>query len=270
MSKAFRDYLKDNGIHIHQSAPYAYQQNGHIERLIRTLMDKAQAMCLHTCLPDSYWKFAILHAAHVYNVMSMNWLNWRTPLVLLKGEKPSVSHLRVFGCGAYVHLPDETQKGKLQLKSQLMVYLGVSARSEHNYLFMCPNNTLHTSTHAIFDEHLFPKCSGTRPHQPVSHALRKPHKDTSNGHESDLEVIDDGTVKQDPPHRPQPVVQPPVQTPSLAPPAMPPPLSPTPVTPPHSHPLLLDHPLSNMVNRNTMLLSIQEIYTENTANPPIR
>jgi hypothetical protein len=26
-SKAFRDYLKDNGIHIHQSAPYAHQQN---------------------------------------------------------------------------------------------------------------------------------------------------------------------------------------------------------------------------------------------------
>jgi transposase InsO family protein len=30
-SKAFRDYLKDNGIHIHQSAPYAHQQNGRAE-----------------------------------------------------------------------------------------------------------------------------------------------------------------------------------------------------------------------------------------------
>jgi hypothetical protein len=92
-------------------------------------MDKAQAMCLHACLPDFYWEFAILHAAHVYNMMLMNWLNWRTPLELLKGEKPSVSHLQVFGCGAYVHLPDETRKGKLQPKSQLMVYLGVSAGS---------------------------------------------------------------------------------------------------------------------------------------------
>jgi hypothetical protein len=235
MSKAFRDYLKDNGIHIHQSAPYAHQQNSHAERLIRTLMDKAQAMRLHACLPDSYWEFAILHAAHVYNMTPMNQLNWRTPLELLKGEKPSVSHLRVFGCGAYMHLPDETRKGKLQPKSQLMVYLGVSAGSEHNYLFMRPNNALHTSAHAIFDEYLFPKCSGTQPHKPVSHAPRNPHKDTPNGHESDSEVIDDDVALPAPPCQP-PVVQPPVRTPSPAPPVTPPPLPPAPVTPPRSHP----------------------------------
>jgi hypothetical protein len=234
-SKAFRDYLKDNGIHIHQSAPYAHQQNGHAERLIRTLMDKAQTMYFHTCLPDSYWEFAILHAAHVYNMMLMNWLNWRTPLELLKGAKPSVSHLRVFRCGAYVHLPDETRKGKLQPKSQLMVYLGVSAGSEHNYLFMHPNNALHTSAHAIFNKHLFSKCSGARPHKPVSHVPYNPHKHTPNRHESDLEVIDDDVVSQDPPRQP-PVVQLPVRTPSPAPPATPPPLPPAPVTPPCSHP----------------------------------
>ena len=72
MSKAFRYYLKDNGIHIHQSMPYTHQQNGHTKRLIWTLMDKAQAMRLHTCLSDSYWEFTILHAAHVYNMMPMN------------------------------------------------------------------------------------------------------------------------------------------------------------------------------------------------------
>ena len=60
MSKAFRDYLKDNGIHIHQSMPYAHKQNGCAEQLIQTLMDKAQAMHLHACLPDSYWEFAIV------------------------------------------------------------------------------------------------------------------------------------------------------------------------------------------------------------------
>jgi hypothetical protein len=234
-SKVFRDYLKDNGIHIHQSAPYAHQQNSRAERLIRTLTDKAQAMRLHACLPDSYWEFAILHAAHVYNMTLMNRLNWRTPLELLKGEKPSVSHRRIFGCGAYVHLPDETRKGKLQPKSQLMVYLGVSAGSEHNYLFMRPNNTLHTSAHDIFDEHLFPKCSGARPHKPVSHAPRIPHKDTPNGHESDPEVVDDDAALPAPPRQP-PVVQPPVRTPSPTSPATPPPFSPAPVTPPRSHP----------------------------------
>jgi hypothetical protein len=199
-SRAFRDYLKHNGIHIHQSAPYAHQQNSHAKQLIWTLMDKAQAMHLHACLPGSYWDFAFLHATQVYNMTPMNRLNWRTPLELLKGEKPSVSHLRVFRCGAYVHIPDYIRKGKLQPKSQLMVYLGISARSEHNYLFMCPNNALHTSVHAIFDEHLFPQYSGARPDKPVSHAPHNPHKDTPIGHKSDPEVIDDDVVLQDPPH----------------------------------------------------------------------
>jgi hypothetical protein len=134
-----------------------------------------------------------------------------------------------------MHLPDETRKGKLQPKSQLMVYLGVSAGSEHNYLFMRPNNALHTSAHAIFDEYLFPKCSGTQPHKPVSHAPRNPHKDTPNGHESDSEVIDNDVALPAPPCQP-PVVQPPVRTPSPAPPVTPPPLPPAPVTPPRSHP----------------------------------
>jgi hypothetical protein len=43
-SKAFTEYMRDNGIHIQQSAPYAHQQNGRAERLIRTIMDKAQPM----------------------------------------------------------------------------------------------------------------------------------------------------------------------------------------------------------------------------------
>ena len=69
MSKAFRDYLKDNRIHIHQSAPYAHQQNGCAEQLIHIHMDKAQAIHLHTCLLDSYWEFMILHMAHSYNII---------------------------------------------------------------------------------------------------------------------------------------------------------------------------------------------------------
>ena len=193
MSKAFRDYLKDNGIDIHQSTPYTHQQNGCAKRLIWTFMDKAQAMHLHACLPDSYWEFAILHAAHVYNMTPKNRLNWRTPLELLKGRNLLfLMSLCVFRCSDYMHLPDETCKGKLQPKSQLMVYLNVSAGSEHHYLFMRPNNLLHTSAHAIFDEHLFPMCSGARPHKPVSHAPHKPN--TMDEHKSDSEVFNNAST----------------------------------------------------------------------------
>ena len=74
-SKAFRQLMHDQGIHIYESAPHTPQQNGCAERFIRTLMNKAQAMRLHTCLPDSYWEFAIQHAVHVYNHTPKRGLN---------------------------------------------------------------------------------------------------------------------------------------------------------------------------------------------------
>ncbi len=45
-----------------------------------------------------------MHATHVYNRTPMHCLKWDTPYTLLNGEAPDVSHLKVFGCGAYVHI----------------------------------------------------------------------------------------------------------------------------------------------------------------------
>jgi len=166
--------MHDQGIHVYESAPHTPQQNSHAERFIRTLMDKAQAMCLHACLPDLYWEFAVQHAVHVYNCTPKRGLNWRTPHELIYRAPPTVSYLCVFRCAAYVHLPADTCGGKLQPKSQLMIYLGTVPGNEHNYLFMRPNNTLHIYAHAVFDENLFPRCSGARPHKPVSGPVQ-PH-----------------------------------------------------------------------------------------------
>ena len=74
-SDAFLKTLKDARIKILQSAPHTLQQNGRAERFMCTIMDKAQAMRLEACLPDSWWEFTVLHALHCYN---------RTPLHCLK------------------------------------------------------------------------------------------------------------------------------------------------------------------------------------------
>jgi len=70
-------------------------------------MDKAQAIHLHACLSDSYWKSAVQHAVHVYNHTSKQGLNWRTPHELLFKVPPTVFHLHIFECATYVHLPTD-------------------------------------------------------------------------------------------------------------------------------------------------------------------
>ena len=161
-SEAFITTLKDVGIRILQSAPYTPQQNGRAERFMRTCMDKAQAMCLEACLPNSWWEFSVLHAVHVYNRTPVRCLSWCTPFETLHGVQPEVSHLRVFGCGAYVHIPENRRVNKLAPKSELMVYIG-HAEGIKAYVFMrLSTHTIYTGTTALFDESLFPKCSITK------------------------------------------------------------------------------------------------------------
>ena len=66
-STNFDTMLKGQGIKVLKSVPHQLQQNGCAECFNRTIMDKAQALCLDACLPQSWWEFAVLHAVHLYN-----------------------------------------------------------------------------------------------------------------------------------------------------------------------------------------------------------
>jgi hypothetical protein len=48
-----------------------------------------------------------------------------TPNEKFIGEKPDVSHLRVFGCIAYVHVPNK-KRSKLDPKAKKCIFIGYS------------------------------------------------------------------------------------------------------------------------------------------------
>ena len=101
-------------------------------------------------------------AIHVYNHTPIQRHNWKTPVELLDHTKPDVTHLRVFGCGTYVFLPEEVRHNKLNPKSELMTFIGYP-QGVKGYLFMrSPNNVLFTAVQALFNETLFPKCPDMR------------------------------------------------------------------------------------------------------------
>ena len=78
-SNAFIEMLKDRGIKILQSIPHTHQQNTCAERLIHTLMEKAESIRVQACLPQPWWEFALDHTAHVCNQTPIRRLEWRTP-----------------------------------------------------------------------------------------------------------------------------------------------------------------------------------------------
>jgi hypothetical protein len=46
-------------------------------------------------------------AVYIKNQCPTKALDSKTPLEVWSGRKPDVSHLRVFGCKAFAHVPDE-------------------------------------------------------------------------------------------------------------------------------------------------------------------
>jgi hypothetical protein len=106
MAKAVQDTLKQRGIEHHLTMPSSPQLNGKAEQFNCTITDKAMAM-LHTAgLSFSFWEYAMNAAVHIYNHSPTHMLKWHTPYELwYSGKVPDVSHLRVFGCKGYMHVP---------------------------------------------------------------------------------------------------------------------------------------------------------------------
>jgi hypothetical protein len=97
-------------------------------------------------------------AVHVYNCTPIMCHNWKTPFENLEHTKPDVTHLRVFGCSAYVFLPKEVGHNKLNPKSKLMTFIGYPQGIKGYLLMRSVNNVLFTAVQALFDETLYPKC----------------------------------------------------------------------------------------------------------------
>jgi hypothetical protein len=88
----------------------------------------------------------------------MYWV--RTPPLApsVNKERPTVEHLWVFGCAAYVFIPAEVRESKLAPKSELMVYLGNHPGGKGWIFMRGPNNIIFSAAQATFDESLYPKC----------------------------------------------------------------------------------------------------------------
>jgi transposase InsO family protein len=157
---AFKDLLKDHGIILEPSPPRTPQMNGRAERFMRTFSEKAEAMHLHACIPPSWWEFAVEHSIHVYNRTPLAWHDWKTPYEIIHKEKPLVKHLRAFGSGAYVFIPEEDCKKKLQPKAKLMTYIGWGPSG---HCFMNKDSGERHMSKAKWDEYLFPHCKTLAP-----------------------------------------------------------------------------------------------------------
>ena len=152
---AVRNLLATHGIVLRLTCPYTSQQNGHAERILRTLNDNVRALLFHAHMPPHFWSDALATATTLLNVRPCQPRANLTPHQLLLGSPPSYDDFRVFGCLCYPNTAS-TSPHKLAPRSVACVFLGYPPNTKG---YRCYNPQTHrviVSRHVYFDETVFP------------------------------------------------------------------------------------------------------------------
>ena len=150
-SSEFNVFCEESGIHRHLTALYTPQQNGVVERRNRTLLGMTRSMLKHTSMPNYLWGEAIWHATYLINRVATRSLNAQTPYEVFKGRKPSVKHLRVFGCVGHTKI-DAPHLRKLDHRSRVLIHLGTEPGSKAYRLLDPTKRRIVVSRDVVFDE----------------------------------------------------------------------------------------------------------------------
>jgi len=101
-------HMTEKGITVQVTAPYPQAQAGKAERYVRTVEDGIQTLLADAGLPPSFWGDAALTYVYLRNRLPTSTLpNDTTPHEVMKGTKPDLSHLRVWGCQCFPAIPPE-------------------------------------------------------------------------------------------------------------------------------------------------------------------
>ena len=160
-SKAFDDYCLAMGIKVDNSVPHIHTQNGLAKSLIKRIKWIARPLLQNCKLPTSCWGHAVLHVVALIQLRPTAYHD-TSPLQLVRGKEPSISHLRIFGCAVYVPIPPP-QRTSMGPHQKLGIYVAYETPSIIKYLEPMTGD-LHMARYAdcVFDEDHFPALGGDR------------------------------------------------------------------------------------------------------------
>ena len=102
-------------------------------------------------LEPEFWAEAVATACYLKNRSPTSSVKNRTPYEAVFGKKPNLSHVRVFGCNTYVHVPKE-KRGKLDSKSEKNIFVGYKEGVKGYKLWNPESKTIVYSRDVVFRE----------------------------------------------------------------------------------------------------------------------
>ena len=74
------------------------------------MIEMARSMLKQMHLPSTFWGEAVRHTIYILNHLPTRAISGMTPFIAWFEKKPTISHIRVFGCLAYMRLPSGSIK----------------------------------------------------------------------------------------------------------------------------------------------------------------
>ena len=102
-------------------------------------------------MPDYFWAEAVATAVYIMNRTPTAAVHGMTPEEKYTGKKPDISHLKVFGCIAYVHIPDE-RRTKLDPKAEKCIFIGYALQQKGYRCYNPSTRKMQVTRDVVFDE----------------------------------------------------------------------------------------------------------------------
>ncbi|KAM1726180.1 hypothetical protein ACFX12_016980 [Malus domestica] len=151
LSNEFLDYLKECGIISQWTPPGTPQLNGVSERRNRTLMNMVRSMMSSADLPVTFWGYALYTTAYLLNRVPSKSVS-QTPYEIWHGRKPSLNHVKIWGCEAYVKKLEAT---KLEARSVRCYFVGYPRETMGYEFYHLDDQKVFVARTAMFLEEQF-------------------------------------------------------------------------------------------------------------------
>ncbi|GBM65306.1 Retrovirus-related Pol polyprotein from transposon TNT 1-94, partial [Araneus ventricosus] len=148
-NQEFEKFLDKLGIRHEKTNSYSPEMNGVAERFNLTALDGVKVLLKSSGMSQKFWAEALLCFTYGWNRVCHK--NKRTPFELYSGRKPSVSHLKKFGCVAYVGVPKQTRK-KLDMRAKLGIMCGYAQTTKGYRILLLEDQRVIETINVRFDE----------------------------------------------------------------------------------------------------------------------
>jgi hypothetical protein len=124
--------------------------NGLGERPHSTIGDAIRSILYSSRIEQKYWNFAFYHYLRLYNLVPHG-DRLASPFELIRGRKPDISRLRVFGCEVFIRPPGR-RPSKLDIHAIRGRFLGYTSTLKQIYYLEHSSSKIKIAANVRFDE----------------------------------------------------------------------------------------------------------------------